>query len=313
MKTIVVAGGAGFIGHHLCERLVSEGHFVIVVDNLITGSKKNIVSQCKFVNGSVCNEKIIEAFRISPIKIDEIYHLASPASPVHYIAYPWSTIRANIHGTHNLMNLAFQEGAKFLFASTSEVYGDPEVSVQSEDYFGNVNTQSNRAVYDESKRMGEVIVATSNRENKTQYKIARIFNTFGPNMALNDGRVIPEFICNALRDKDLIIYGSGIQTRSFCYVSDMVDGLIRLMERNETGPINLGNPENYYCIFSLAEKIIKMTGSKSQIRQIDEFPTQNDPVVRKPDIHLAMKTLLWAPKISLGKGLEKTIEYFRST
>jgi UDP-glucuronate decarboxylase len=313
MKTILVAGGAGFIGHHLCKQLMSEGHFVIILDNLLTGSKKNIIQsdQCKHVQLAVENGKYIDAMNISPLRIDEIYHLASPASPVHYMAYPWSTISANTQGTYNLMSLALREGSKLLFASTSEVYGDPDRQVQKENYYGNVNTQGNRAPYDESKRMGETLIATSNRENETKFKIARIFNTYGPNMSEFDGRAIPEFICRALRGEDLDVFGDGLQNRSFCYVDDLVDGLIRLMESDETGPINLGNPEECYSILEVARKICEAIPGKHNINITNEWTTDDDPLMRCPDIKLAMEKLLWAPKIDINKGLERTIEYFK--
>jgi len=306
-KRILVTGGAGFIGSHLCERLLQEGHEVICVDNFYTGTKDNIKH--------LMNNPYFEIIRHDItfplyVEVDEIYHLACPASPVHYQNDPVFTIKTAVHGTINMLGLAKRTKAKILLASTSEVYGDPEVHPQPEEYRGNVNPIGPRACYDEGKRCAETLFFDYYRQHKVKIKIARIFNTYGPRMQINDGRVISNFIVQALKGKDITVYGDGSQTRSFCYIDDMVEGLIRLMNTPDeiTGPINLGNP-NETPILELARKIIELTGSNSKI--VFKPLPQDDPRKRCPDITKAKIILNWEPKISLEEGLKRTIEYFK--
>jgi UDP-glucuronate decarboxylase len=303
----LVTGGAGFIGSHLCERLLQEGHEVICVDNFYTGTKDNIKH--------LMNNPYFEIIRHDItfplyVEVDEIYHLACPASPVHYQNDPVFTIKTAVHGTINMLGLAKRTKAKIILASTSEVYGDPEVHPQSEEYWGNVNPIGPRACYDEGKRCAETLFFDYHRQHKVKIKIARIFNTYGPRMQINDGRVISNFIVQALRGEDITVYGDGSQTRSFCYIDDMVEGLIRLMNTPDeiTGPINLGNP-NETPILELAQKIIELTGSNSKI--VFKPLPQDDPRRRCPDITKAKIILNWEPKISLEEGLKRTIEYFK--
>jgi len=304
LKTILVAGGAGFIGSHLCKKLLEKENKVICVDNLLTGQKKNLINHKNYL---FINHDITNSININ-IKIDEIYNLACPASPKHYFKYPIYTTKISVIGTLNLLELAYKHNAKFLQASTSEVYGDPQTHPQNEDYFGNVNPIGPRACYDEGKRCAETLCSNFKREKNLDIKIVRIFNTYGPNMRVDDGRVISNFIIQALKNKDITIYGDGKQTRSFCYVSDLIDGLIKMMESNEYGPINLGNPEEF-TILDVAKKIIKLTDSKSKLKFLDSL--EDDPKLRKPDITKAKTLLKWKPKISFEEGLQKTIKYFK--
>jgi UDP-glucuronate decarboxylase len=307
MKRILVTGGAGFIGSHLCERLLELGNEVICLDNYFTGSKMNIIH--------LLDNHYFEAIRhdiTMPIYVetDEIYNLACPASPVHYQYNGIKTIKTSVMGAINTLGLAKRTKSKILQASTSEIYGDPEIHPQSEDYWGNVNVLGPRACYDEGKRCAETIFMNYHNQNKVKIKIARIFNTYGPNMNTNDGRVVSNFIVQALRGEDITIFGDGSHTRSFQYVDDLVEGLIRLMNTPDsfTGPVNLGNPVEF-TISSLAEIIIRLTGSKSKIKYLP-LP-EDDPKQRKPDISLATRELDWKPTVDLETGLVKTIEYFK--
>ena len=305
MKKILITGGAGFIGSHLCERLLKEGNEVICLDNFFTGSKNNIVHLMNNPYFEVIRHDIEEPILI---EVDEIYNLASPASPIHYQKDPVKTVRTNVMGAINVLEIAKRTGAKILQASTSEVYGDPEIHPQVEEYRGNVNPIGPRACYDEGKRCAETLFFDYYREYGVDIRVVRIFNTYGPRMAINDGRVVSNFIIQALQNKDITIYGDGNQTRSFCFVDDLVDGLIKMMKSNITGPINLGNPKEF-TILELAKKIINITNSKSKIVFIP-LP-QDDPMQRKPDITKAKKYLNWYPKIDLDTGLIKTIKYFK--
>ncbi len=306
MKKILVTGGAGFIGSHLCEKLLELGHEVICADNFFTGSKKNILHLMDNPYFEVIRHDIIKSLLV---EVDEIYNLACPASPVHYQYNAIKTVKTNVLGTINMLGLAKRLKAKFLQASTSEVYGDPKVHPQDESYWGNVNSIGIRSCYDEGKRVAETLTMDYHRQNGVQIKIIRIFNTYGPRMAANDGRVVSNFIVQALKNEDITVYGDGFQTRSFCYVSDLVDGAIRMMnsENEFTGPVNLGNTVET-PIIEFAEKIIKMTGSRSRITY-KPLP-QDDPIQRKPDISLAEHKLGWKPTVELEHGLMKTIEYF---
>jgi UDP-glucuronate decarboxylase len=306
MKRVLVTGGAGFIGSHLCELLLNSGHEVICMDNYFTGSKMNIVH----LLGNPYFELIRHDVTMPLfVETDEIYNLACPASPVHYQYNGIKTIKTSVMGAINTLGLAKRTKSKILQASTSEIYGDPEVHPQHEGYWGNVNTLGPRACYDEGKRCAETLFMNYHDQNKVRIKIARIFNTYGPKMDANDGRVVSNFINQALKGQDLTIYGDGSHTRSFQYVDDLLDGLIKLMDTPDsfTGPVNLGNPVEF-TIKSLAEKIIKMTGSKSKIIHLP-LPL-DDPKQRKPDITLALKELSWSPRVDLETGLAKTIEYF---
>ncbi len=305
-KRILVTGGAGFIGSHLCERLVNEGNDVICLDNFFTGSKDNIRhllsnNQFELVRHDVTKEYLAE--------VDQIYNLACPASPVHYQYNPVKTIETSVIGVTNMLELAKQCNATILQASTSEVYGNPTIHPQIESYWGNVNPIGIRSCYDEGKRCAETLMMDYHRQCKVDIRIVRIFNTYGPNMSLNDGRVISNFIVQALNNQDITIYGEGLQTRSFCYVSDLVEGLIKMMNNSQhfIGPVNIGNPAER-TILDLAKIIIEMTNSKSKIIYKD-LP-DDDPVKRKPDIALAQKELQWTPKVDIKDGLQKTIEYF---
>lgn len=305
MKTIVVSGGAGFIGSHLIESLLSKGHCVLCLDNMFTGSKKNIAPfrdhpQFEFIRHDVVVPVLLEA--------DEIYHLACPASPVHYQNNPIKTLKTSVIGTLNMLGLAKRIKARFLLASTSEVYGDPETHPQTESYHGNVNPVGPRACYDEGKRAAETLTVGYRDYNNTNVGIARIFNTYGPRMLPNDGRVVSNFICQALSGEDLTIYGGGSQTRSFCFISDMVNGLTKLMESSEPGPINLGNPHEV-TIKELAEKILELIKTDRSKIVYKPLP-KDDPTRRRPDISLAKKALGWTPKTPLDDGLKATIAYF---
>ena len=303
---VLVTGGAGFIGSHLCEVLVKADHEVICLDNYFTGSKKNIYS--------LLNRPGFEAVRhdiINPIdlEVDQIYNLACPASPVFYQINPVRTIQANVLGVTNMLELAKRTKARILQASTSEVYGDPQVHPQREDYWGNVNPIGVRSCYDEGKRVAEALMMDYHRQFGVDIRIVRIFNTYGPRMALNDGRVVSNFMVQALLGEDITIYGKGEQTRSFCYVSDLVGGLIAMMNAADfQGPVNLGNPGEF-TILSLAEKVIKMTGSPSKL-VFKDLPS-DDPTRRQPDIRLAKEKLGWSPTIEIDSGLERTLGYFK--
>lgn len=308
MKTILIAGGAGFIGINLCKRFLNEGNRIICVDNFYTGNKRNLEIF------SSENFKLIEHDIITPFDIDEdideIYNLASPASPFTYQSNPLQTIKTNVHGVFNLLDLAVKYDAKFLQSSTSEVYGEPLEHPQKESYWGNVNPNGIRSCYDEGKRCAESICLNYHREYGINLKIARIFNTYGPYMDILDGRVITNFIIQALKGEDITIYGEGLQTRSFCYIDDLLDGLIKLMDTgNEfTGPVNLGNTIEF-TISDLANKILEKIDSNSKIIYLPQ--AQDDPTQRKPDISLAKEKLSWQPKVMLDEGLDNTIPYYR--
>ena len=301
-KSILVTGGAGFIGSHLVEKLIEAGHEVTVIDNFSSGKRENL----KNLPVKVIYHNVVDKINLS--KFSQIYHLASLASPVFYQKYPVETALSNSVGTYNLLLEVNKNKSRILFASSSEVYGNPLEHPQKEDYWGNVNPIGPRACYDESKRLGETLMMDFCREYKIETKIARIFNTYGPRMRTDDGRVVPSFIVQALKNKPITIFGDGKQTRSFCYISDMVEGLIKLMNSNYVGPVNLGNPQEI-TILDLAKKIKKLTNSKSKI-VFKKLPV-DDPVRRKPDIVLAKKVLNWAPKISIEEGLKETIKWFR--
>ena len=308
-KRILVTGGAGFIGSHLCERLLHQGHDVLCVDNLYSSSKRNIDR----LLGNPYFEHIRHDVTFPLyVEVDEIYNLACPASPVMYQTDPVQTTKTSVHGAINMLGLAKRVKAKILQASTSEVYGDPTVHPQTEDYWGNVNPIGPRACYDEGKRCAETLFFDYHRQHGLEIKVARIFNTYGPRMHISDGRVVSNFVVQALRGEDLTIYGDGSQTRSFCYVDDLVTALIALMETSPgvSGPINLGNPAELQ-IGGLAEQVIRMTGSSSKI--VNKPLPQDDPVQRRPDITRARQTLGWEPKVPLDEGLERTIAYFRDT
>ena len=304
---ILVTGGAGFIGSHLCERLLNEKHEVICLDNYFTGSKRNLYHLLDFRNFELLRHDVINPV---DIEADQIYNLACPASPIFYQFNPVRTIQANVLGVTNMLELAKRTRARILQASTSEVYGDPKVHPQREDYWGHVNPIGIRSCYDEGKRVAEALMMDYHRQNAVEIRIVRIFNTYGPRMAVNDGRVVSNFIVQALRGENITIYGSGLQTRSFCFISDLVEGLVRMMNTEGlTGPVNLGNP-NEFTIGELAEKILQKIKTRSEI---EYRPLPNDdPVRRQPDISLARNKLNWAPTIALDEGLDRTIEYFKS-
>jgi UDP-glucuronate decarboxylase len=307
-QRILITGGAGFLGSHLCDRLISEGHDVLCVDNFYTSTRQNITHLLKHPNFELMRHDITFPLYV---EVDQIYNMACPASPIHYHRDPVQTTKTNVHGAINMLGLAKRTGARILQASTSEVYGDPEEHPQTERYWGNVNPIGIRSCYDEGKRCAETLFFDYYRQHKTRIKVARIFNTYGPKMLPNDGRVVSNFIVQALKSSNITIYGDGQQSRSFCYVDDLVDGLIKLMNSKEqlTGPINLGNPGEF-TIKELAEKIVKMTNSTSKIIYND-LP-QDDPTQRKPDISQAKAKLGWNPEITLDEGLKPTIEYFES-
>ncbi len=305
-RRILVTGGSGFLGSHLCERLLAQGAEVTCLDNFFTGSRRNIEHLLGNRRFEVIRHDV--TFPIY-LEIDEIYNLACPASPIHYQHDPVQTTKTSVHGAINMLGLAKRVRAKILQASTSEVYGDPNVHPQSEDYWGHVNPIGLRSCYDEGKRCAETLFFDYWRQNKLRIKVARIFNTYGPRMHPNDGRVVSNFIIQALLGRDITIYGNGAQTRSFCYVDDLVDGLIRLMNTDDsvTGPINLGNP-NEFSIHALATAIIDLTGSRSRL--VKRPLPQDDPRQRQPDISKAKDILSWKPRIELKEGLKKTIAYF---
>jgi UDP-glucuronate decarboxylase len=309
MKKILVTGGAGFLGSHLCDRLVKEGHHVLCVDNYFTGSKKNIEHLLDCKNFEVIRQDICLPLYV---EVDEIYNLACPASPYYYQWDPIQTMKTSVIGSYNLLGLAKRTGAKILQASTSEVYGDPHVHPQPEAYWGNVNPIGIRSCYDEGKRAAETLFMDYYRVHEVTAKIVRIFNTYGPRMAENDGRVVSNFIVQALKGQDITIYGSGMQTRSFCYVDDLLDAMQAMMNHSDDmyiGPVNIGNPGEF-TMWELANKVIELTGSKSKILQMP-LP-QDDPKQRRPDITEAKSMLNWEPKINLEQGLIKTIDYFRN-
>ncbi len=308
-KRILITGGAGFIGSHLSEFLVKAGHDVICLDNYFTGTKDNIAPLLDHTNFELMRHDVTFPLYV---EVDEIYNLACPASPIHYQYDPVQTTKTSVHGAINMLGLAKRTGAKIFQSSTSEVYGDPTVHPQSEDYRGNVNPIGPRACYDEGKRCAETLFFDYYRQHSLRIKVARIFNTYGPRMRPDDGRVVSNFIVQALRGEPITIYGDGSQTRSFCYVDDLVDGFVRLMGSPDevTGPVNLGNPGEF-TILQLAELVVKMTGAKSEL--IYEPLPEDDPLQRCPDISLAKEKLDWQPTVQLEQGLEKTIEYFSET
>lgn len=301
---ILVTGGAGFVGSHLCASLLDKGHDVLCLDNFFTGNKRNVVALLQNTRFELIRHDVIDPILL---EVDQIYHLACPASPVHYQYNPVKTIKTSVMGAIHMLGLAKRVKARILLASTSEIYGDPHVHPQPESYWGNVNPIGIRSCYDEGKRVAETLFFDYHRQNQVDIRIVRIFNTYGPQMAPNDGRVVSNFIMQALQNQDITIYGDGSQTRSFCYVSDLVAGIIAMMNGELPGPINLGNP-NEFTILELAQKVIQMTGSQSKLVFLP-LP-QDDPKVRRPDITLAKTHLNWNPSIVLEEGLTKTIPYF---
>ena len=307
MARIVVTGGAGFIGSHLCERFLAEGHEVICIDNLVTGNADNIAPLLAEARFSFIPQDVTTYLHVKG-ELDAILHFASPASPTDYLELPIQTLKVGSLGTHKALGLAKEKGARLLLASTSEVYGDPLVHPQTEDYWGNVNPIGPRGVYDEAKRFAEALVMAYRRSHGLETRIGRIFNTYGPRMRLRDGRVVPNFISQALRGEDLTVYGDGSQTRSFCFVTDLVEGICRLLRSDYDGPVNLGNPQEM-SVLDFAKLIISLTGSRSQIA-FRPLPA-DDPQVRQPDIRLARRVLEWQPQVPLETGLRQTIAYFR--
>lgn len=306
-KRVMVTGGAGFLGSHLCERLLNEGHEVLCVDNFYSGTKDNVAHLMGNPHFELMRHDVTFPLYV---EVDEIFNLACPASPVHYQSDPIQTTKTSVHGAINMLGLAKRTHARILQASTSEVYGDPEVHPQKEDYWGHVNPIGIRSCYDEGKRCAETLFFDYHRQHQVAIKVVRIFNTYGPRMHPNDGRVVSNFIVQALNGEDITIYGDGSQTRSFCYVDDLIEGFMRMMASplDVTGPINMGNPVEF-TIRELAETVLDMVGGSSQLIMLP-LP-QDDPKQRKPDISTAQKTLDWAPKVELRQGLEKTIAYFR--
>jgi UDP-glucuronate decarboxylase len=308
MKKLLVTGGAGFLGSHLCERLVAAGHDVLCVDNLFTGTKANIAHLMHHPRFELMRHDITFPLYV---EVDEVYNLACPASPIHYQFDPVQTTKTSVHGAINMLGLAKRVKAKILQASTSEVYGDPEVHPQAETYWGRVNPVGPRSCYDEGKRCAETLFFDYRRQHRLRIKVARIFNTYGPRMHPNDGRVVSNFIVQALKGEDITIYGDGMQTRSFCYVDDLVEAMIRVMATPDdfAGPINIGNPREF-TILELAELVLKLTGSHSNL--VFQPLPEDDPKQRQPNIDLAQKMLGWSPTTELRAGLEKTIDYFRT-
>ena len=303
---ILVTGGAGFLGSHLCERLLGQGHEVLCLDNFFTGRRKNVSHLMANSNFELIRHDVVAPFKF---EVDRIYNLACPASPVHYQYNPIKTVKTSVMGAINCLGLAKRVGARILQASTSEVYGDPEVHPQPESYRGNVNPIGLRACYDEGKRCAETLFFDYHRENKVDVRVVRIFNTYGPRMLADDGRVVSNFIVQALKGEDLTLYGNGLQTRSFCYMDDLLEAMIRTMEQDQTvGPINIGNPHEF-TIRQLAETVLQKVQSNSSIIEMP-LPA-DDPTQRKPDISLAQKVLDWEPKIQLEEGLDNTIPYFK--
>ena len=306
-KRVLITGAAGFLGSHLCDRFVEEGYSVVGMDNLITGDLKNIEHLFKKAEFEFYHHDVTKFVHV-PGPVDYIMHFASPASPIDYLKIPIQTLKVGSLGTHNLLGIAKQKNARILIASTSEIYGDPLVHPQSEEYYGNVNTIGPRGVYDEAKRFQESITMAYHRFHGLETRIARIFNTYGPRMRLNDGRVIPAFIGQALRGEDLTVFGDGKQTRSFCYVSDQVDGLYKLLLSDYSLPVNIGNPDEI-TILDFAEEIIRLTGTKQKI-VFKDLP-KDDPLQRQPDISRAKEVLGWEPRVSRQEGMEKTFAYFK--
>jgi dTDP-glucose 4,6-dehydratase len=303
----VVTGGAGFLGSHLCDLLLARGHKVIALDNFVTGSVDNIVHLGGHPSFKFIQQDVTEFIFLSE-PVDYVWHFASPASPIDYLNVPIQTLKVGSLGTHKALGLAKAKGARFLIASTSEIYGDPLVHPQPEEYWGNVNTIGPRGCYDEAKRFAEAMTMAYHREHKVKTRIVRIFNTYGPRMRLNDGRVVPAFISQALKNKPITVFGAGKQTRSFCYCSDLIEGIYRLMMSDYDLPVNIGNPHEL-TMLQFADEIIKVTGSKSKV--IHKPLPQDDPKQRRPDITKAKSLLMWEPKIPLREGLVKTIGYFR--
>lgn len=306
-KKVLVTGGAGFVGSHLCERLLKDGNEVVCLDNYFTGQKKNVVHLLDNPYFELVRHDVTQPFYI---EVDEIYNLACPASPVHYQYNAIKTIKTSVMGAVNMLGLAKRIKAKILQASTSEVYGDPQIHPQVESYWGHVNPIGERSCYDEGKRAAETLFVNYNKQNNVKIKIIRIFNTYGPRMHPNDGRVVSNFIVQALQGKDITIYGDGLQTRSFQYVDDLIEGMVRMMATRDdfTGPVNIGNP-NEFTILELAEKVIQLTGTKSKI--VRQPLPSDDPTQRQPNIDLAKKEMDWSPKIQLEEGLIKTIDFFK--
>jgi dTDP-glucose 4,6-dehydratase len=309
---VLITGGAGFLGSHLCDRFLAEGHTVIAMDNLITGKTANIEhlagnENFLFIKHDVTNYIYIEG------ELDAVLHFASPASPIDYLEFPIPTLKVGALGTHKALGLAKDKRARFLLASTSEIYGDPLVHPQTEDYWGNVNPIGPRGVYDEAKRFAEAMTMAYQRYHNVETRIVRVFNTYGPRMRLHDGRVVPNFIAQALNNEPLTVYGDGSRTRAFCYVADLVDGIYRLLMSDEPEPVNIGNP-NEMSILDFAEKVIEITNSNSEITFIE--PTderiQDDPKVRCPDISKARRVLKWEPQVSIDEGLSNTVDFFRN-
>lgn len=307
MKRILVTGGAGFLGSHLCERLLNEGNEVVCVDNYFTGNKQHIIHLMQNPNFELIRHDVIQPIYL---EVDEIYNLACPASPIHYQYNPIKTVKTSVMGAINMLGLAKRINAKILQASTSEIYGDPNPHPQPEEYWGNVNPIGLRSCYDEGKRCAETLFFDYHRQNKVRIKVIRIFNTYGPNMHPQDGRVVSNFIMQALHNENITIYGSGEQTRSFCYCDDLIEAMIRMMNTDDsvTGPINIGNP-NEFTIRQLAEMVIELTGSKSKIVYLPAVA--DDPTQRQPTINKAKEILHWEPTIQLRDGLRKTIDYFK--
>jgi dTDP-glucose 4,6-dehydratase len=306
-KTCVVTGGGGFLGSHLCERILERKARVIAIDNFLTGNEKNIAEMRRNRDFSLIRHDVSKTIHV-PGKVDYVLHFASPASPLDYLEFPIQTLKVGALGTHNALGLAKGKKAVFLLASTSEVYGDPLIHPQPESYWGNVNPIGPRGVYDEAKRFAEALTMAYHRTHRMDTKIIRIFNTYGPRMRLHDGRAIPAFLSQALTGKPLTVFGRGTQTRSLCYITDLVDGIEKLLLSKVNEPVNIGNP-NEISMLDLARKIIRMTGSSSRI--VNRALPVDDPKVRQPDITKAKKYLSWTPKITLEEGLERTIEYFR--
>lgn len=307
-KRVLVTGGAGFLGSHLCDRMVDKGYEVLCLDNFFTGNRRNIQHLLLKPNFELIRHDLTQPLFL---EVDEIYNLACPASPIHYQHNPVKTVKTSVLGAIHMLGLAKRVNAKILQASTSEIYGNPEIHPQKESYWGNVNTIGPRSCYDEGKRCAETLFFDYHRQNRVNIRVIRIFNTYGPRMHPNDGRVVSNFIVQALLNRDITIYGNGTQTRSFCYVDDLIDGMIRMMDGPDEfiGPVNLGNP-NEFTILQLAEKVIELTEAKSKVVFMD-LPV-DDPLQRRPDIHLAKDKLDWQPRIQLENGLQKTIDYFTS-
>jgi dTDP-glucose 4,6-dehydratase len=306
---VLITGGAGFLGSHLCEHFLAQGHSVVAMDNLITGDLNNISHLFGNERFIFVKQDVTNFIHVSG-KLDAVLHFASPASPVDYLEFPIPTLKVGALGTHKALGLAKEKGALFLLASTSEVYGDPLVSPQPESYWGNVNPVGPRGVYDEAKRYAEAMTMAYHRYHKMEVRIVRIFNTYGPRMRLNDGRAIPNFVSQALSGKPITLYGDGSQTRSFCYVDDLIAGIYKLLLSNENNPVNIGNPKEM-TLRQLADEVRRVTGTRSKI-VLKPLP-QDDPKVRQPDITRARKLLKWEPKVALAEGLDRTIAYFKGT